>query len=128
MPNWFKSYITRRQFYVSIGHHVSIKYDVPYGVAQGSCLGPLLFSLYTLPLGNIIKESNIHFYNYTDDTQLNISVEPNRATAVYTLNTCLSALSNLMGNNFLKLNEEDKTEILLIILLIKKDVRLKPSH
>ncbi|KAG5270734.1 hypothetical protein AALO_G00195980, partial [Alosa alosa] len=74
--NWFQTYITGRDFYISLGDHVSEKHDLPFGVAQGSCLGPLLFSLYMLPLGNVISQHNVNFHSYADDTQLYISVEP----------------------------------------------------
>ncbi|KAL2095649.1 hypothetical protein ACEWY4_007797 [Coilia grayii] len=110
---WLESYITGRQFYISLGDHISKNHDVPFGVAQGSCLGPLLFSLYMLPLGNIIKKHNIDFHSYADDTQLYISVEPNKTTALQSLTSCLSAVTHWMSNNFLKLNE-NKTELLLI--------------
>ncbi|KAL2080625.1 hypothetical protein ACEWY4_024418 [Coilia grayii] len=116
---WLESYITGRtlnpnpKFYISIGDHISKNHDVPFGVAQGSCLGPLLFSLYMLPLGNIIKKHNIDFHSYADDTQLYISVEPNKTTALQSLTSCLSAVTHWMSNNFLKLNE-NKTELLLI--------------
>ena len=110
---WFKTYITGRQFFVTIGEYVSNKYDVPFGVAQGSCLGPLLFSLYMLPLGSIIREHNVDFHSYADDTQLYISVEPSQTTAIHALTKCMSAITDWMNSNFLKLNE-DKTEVLLI--------------
>ena len=111
--HWFKTYIKGRKFYVSLGDHVSEKYDSCYGVPQGSCLGPLLFSLYMLPLGDIIREHNVCFHSYADDTQLYISAEPNDPAAIDSITNCLVATNKWMSNNFLKLNE-DKTEILLV--------------
>lgn len=57
--NWFKAYIKGRHLYVKFGEHMSEKHKTHFGVPQGSCLGPLLLSLYMLPLGDIIRENNM---------------------------------------------------------------------
>lgn len=103
---------------------MSEKYDNCYGVAQGRCLGPLLFSLYMLPLGDIIREHSVGFHSYADDTQLYISAEPNDTAAINSIANCLLAINKWMSNNFLRLNE-DKTEILLIGPKTKREMLIK---
>ena len=118
--NWIRSYITGRTFCVRLGDSVSGKHTIPFGVAQGSNLAPLLFSLYMLPLGDIIRKHNINYHSYADDTQLYISVNPHTPDTITSLTSCLTEITKWMNANLLKLNE-NKTEVLLVGPKQKRD-------
>ena len=111
--NWFKSYLSDRKFFVNYSECSSRSYKLNCGVPQGSILGPLLFNLYMLPLGNVIRRHGINFHSYADDTQLYIAVSPEDTGPIDSLFNCILDIKSWMAENFMQLNQ-DKTEVLVI--------------
>ena len=70
---WFSSYLSSRSQAVPINDSISAFSTLSCGVPQGFVLGPLLFTLYTTPLGLVISKNSLKYHLYTDDTQLYIS-------------------------------------------------------
>lgn len=109
---WFESFLSERDFSVSVGNTLSTKGKMTTGVPQGSILGPVLFIVYTIELYYLLESLDVKCHFYADDTQIYFSVSDpvqgrNKFHEVY------SEVGRWMQSRKLKLNSE-KTEILLV--------------
>ena len=115
--DWLGSYLTGRSQSVILNGVESNECLLPWGVPQGSVLGPLLFTCYTSSLGAIARKFNVSFHSYADDTQLYISFQPgdsvSETAAVSRLEVCVHEIRHWMLQNKLKFNDS-KTELLLL--------------
>ena len=111
------AYLTQRSQAVSIDNALSDKVDLLFGVPQGSVLGPLLFTLYTKPIGGIARRHGINIHMYADDIQLYVTfkVDDNisKTSSIDKLERCIADIKSWMNSNMLKVND-DKTDLVCI--------------
>ena len=124
---WFKSYVENREYFVSIGSCTSDRTKMTCGVPQGSILGPLLFNLYMLPLAQIIRNNNISYHNYADDTQIYISLSIDEYGPTDLLITCLKQIHDWMCRNFLQLNTKKNKEERIKVTAHLESLLLEPK-
>ena len=114
---WFASYLADRTWRVTVNNGQSSAFPLREGVPQGSCLGPLLFTVYTSKLFDIVSKHLPSVHCYADDTQLYLAFSPDvqgeDEAALNAMRDCIHDLRNWMIEDRLMLND-DKTELMLI--------------
>jgi len=106
---WLASYLSNRQQVVKIENSKSHSSVLKCGVPQGSSLGPYLFNIYSLPVGDIIRSHGLSYHIYADDKQNYVSFKPRDLDSNFLrLRNCIDDLRKWLQENFLMLND-DKT-------------------
>ena len=107
--DWFRSYLSDCQQYVSINGYDSGLTKLNCGVPQGSVLGPLLFLLYINDLNQAIKFCKVH--HFADDTNLLYLGKSIKKLNKF-VNIDLKNLVNWLNANKISLNVK-KTEMVI---------------
>ncbi len=102
--NYLKSYLTNRTYHVQIGNTFSEAKTLHRGVPQGSVLGPILFCIYTIGLTHVLRNKEVDFKLYADDTQLYLSLTNVEDTEVK-ISEIMNNEKEWMYSKKLKLNE-----------------------
>ena len=111
--DWFTSYLSNRTQFVCIDNVMSASSPLTFGVPQGSVLGPVLFSLYTQPLSDVIQSHQCSFHKFADDTEISMHAKPESFLSTQdSVQSCISDVLSWMNSNKLKLNPE-KTEAMI---------------
>ena len=114
---WFTSYLSQRTQQVQIKGTLLEKKRLTTGVQQGSCLGPVLFTIYVADLFQIIEKHLPEAHGYADDHQVYLSFSPipstNPTASVNAIENCVTELRSWMISNMLMVNDS-KTEFLIV--------------
>ena len=134
---WLESYLTQQQQKVYIGGHFSSTISLEAGVPQGSILGPLLYTIYTLDFPEVVhqedcphkhEENLVKFRTmctecggiccYADDSTYILSAETTEELSTQ-LEIKFQVISNYLTENPLCINS-DKTHLLSMSTRQKK--------
>ena len=119
--NWMKSYLYGRKQSVYVNGSFSSPRSTTCGIPQGSCLGPLLYIIYTNDLPLVLMDSNANMF--ADDTTITAVAESQTQLYDYLAND-FKRVVEWVENNKLVLNT-NKTKN-MVICTNKKRKRLGP--
>ncbi len=110
---WFESYLKERTQAVAIRYSTAPSVELQWVLPQGSVLGPILFTIYTLALGDIVRRHHLKGHFYADDMQLYVSfdIKDNPFHHVHRMEACVKDIKMWMAGNHLKLND-NKTDVI----------------
>ena len=109
--NWFTWNLSHRAQRVAVNRGLLDTFPLEQGVPQGSCLGPLMFTVYISELFDIVGGRLPRVHSYADDTQLYLAFSPNvqsdDASAVKAMCDCIMDLRKWMIRDRLMLNDDE---------------------
>ena len=82
--SWRHSYITERYQRVAVDSATSAECVMKCDVPQGSVLGPILYCIYTRPIGDIVAWHGLQYHYYADDTHTHARARARTHTHAHT--------------------------------------------
>ena len=103
--NWYDTYLRPHQYYVEITGSRSQSRLIDFSVPQGSCAGPVLYSIYACTLQTVIPEG-INLNGFADDHNVKKSFgagnREDEKEFISDLGLCTTRINNWMNLNRLK--------------------------
>ena len=97
---WFTSYLSQRFQQIQIKGTLSEKKQLTTGVPHGSCLGPVLFTIYVADIFQIIEKHLPEAQGYADDHQVYLPFRPipatNQTASVTAIENCVAELRSCL--------------------------------
>ena len=101
--DWFTSYLSATTLRVSIPGALSGSLPLDWGVPQGSCLGPLLYIIYSSKLFNIIERHLPSSHCFSDDSEIYLSFKPDdlssQQDAITAMQNCIDDIRSWMEHD-----------------------------
>ena len=86
---WCTSYLCDRRQSVVIGDKVSATHVMDSSVPQGSVAGPFMFTVYAVPLEDLVGSYGVETMIYADDTPLYLVLDSGRDGQLQGLENCV---------------------------------------
>ncbi len=104
---------------VTIGHSASDPIRLNCDVPLGSVAGPILFTMYSSPLEDIISAHGTDSGIYADETQLDVMFHPDkRDAALWRIEACVQDIKLRLWTRLLKTNLPLMTAKLKLLIFI----------
>jgi len=109
--SWIVSFLSDRSQTVRFCGSTSLSRKLICGVPQGSVLGPLIFTLYSSGLSEVVTARGLEYQSYADDVQMIADAAAEHLpAAIDNLQLCMQDVDHWMTSNRLCLNTA-KTEL-----------------
>ena len=87
-------------------------------------IGPIIYYIYTRPIGDIVARHGLKYLCYADDTQIHMAVKHNQpiTRAITKIEQCLTEVTDWYRKNQIKLNTEKSEAVIFLTSKQRNDL------